>query len=332
MSDACRPLCAKRSIKSPFPTSRWARRRSILRIDYCPKGRPGSEGGSNDPRSYTRLLIVYLRTARNGKVFRTGIFSGKRTFEQICLQLGKLVWHTSIGAPEAEDDEMKESVVFLVDVDNTLLDNDRVIGDLKKHLADAFGPKRQECYWAIFEELRRELGYADYLGALQQYRIENPLDSGFLLTSSYLLNYPFANRLFPGSLDALDRMNELGMAVILTDGDVVFQPRKMERSGLLEAVSGRALIYIHKEQQLEDVVKHYPADHYVLVDDKLRILTAVKAVWGSRLTTVFPRQGHYAHDVVEVAKYPPADITIDRIGDFLNLGMDQLIGSGRSKG
>jgi FMN phosphatase YigB (HAD superfamily) len=216
--------------------------------------------------------------------------------------------------------------VFLIDVDNTLLDNDRVIADLNRHLSEAFGAKRQERYWAIFEELRAELGYADYLGALQRYRSENPRDPNFLEISSYLIDYPFANRLFPGSLDALEHLGAFGPTVILSDGDVVFQPRKVRRSGLHEAVEGRVLIYIHKEEELDDVEKRFPARHYVLVDDKLRILTAVKKVWGARLTTVFPRQGHYALDPKVVASNPPADITIERIGDLVKYDRPRLLG------
>ena len=183
-------------------------------------------------------------------------------------------------------------VVFLLDVDNTLVDNDRVALDLKRQLERAFGAKRQERYWAIFEELRSELGYADYLGALQRYRVENILDTNLLSISTYLVDYPFANRLFPRSLDVIDRFREWGPTVILSDGDVVFQPRKIERSGLFDAVEGNVLIYIHKERQLDDVEKRYPADHYVLVDDKLRILTDVKKLWSDKVTTMFPRQGH----------------------------------------
>lgn len=218
-----------------------------------------------------------------------------------------------------------ERVVFLLDVDNTLLDNDRVAADLKRHLTEAFGHERQERYWAIFEELRSELGYADYLGALQRYRVENPRDPNLLVISSFLVDYPFANRLFPGSLDVIERFNDFGQAVILTDGDVVFQPRKIERSGLFDAVDGRVLIYIHKEQELDDVERRYPAEHYVLVDDKLRILSAVKRAWGSQLTTVFPRQGHYARDPKILAENRPADITIERIGDLVNYDLPALL-------
>jgi hypothetical protein len=221
-------------------------------------------------------------------------------------------------------------VVFLLDVDNTLLDNDRIIADLMRHLTQAFGAERQGRYWAIFEKLRVELGYADYLGALQRYRAENPRDPHFLQLSFFLLDYPFANRLFPASLDVIERLRSWGQTVILSDGDVVFQPRKIERSGLFEAVEGRVLIYIQKERELDDVEKQYPARHYVLVDDKLRVLTAVKKIWGTRLTTVFPRQGHYAHDPKALATYPPADITIECIGDLLRYDLPALLAAGHA--
>lgn len=221
----------------------------------------------------------------------------------------------------------KHNIVFLFDVDNTLLDNDRVIADLRRHLQREVGPERANRYWVIFEQLRSELGYADYLGALQRYRIENPRDPRLLIVSSFLVNYPFANRLFPNSLDAIELVKPWGPVVILSDGDVVFQPRKVERSGLLEAVDGHALIYVHKEKELDDVEQRYPADHYVMVDDKLRILTAMKQIWGDRLTTVFPRQGHYALDPKIVAAYPPADITIESIGKLVDCSLGQLDGS-----
>ena len=210
-------------------------------------------------------------------------------------------------------------VVFLFDVDNTLLDNDRITADLKRHLETQVGPERAGRYWAIFEDLRRELGYADYLGALQRYRVENPRDPNLLTVSRFLINYPFANRLYPNSLDVVEKVRTLGPAVILSDGDVVFQPRKVDRSGLWEAVEGNVLIYVHKEKELDDVARRFPADRYVLVDDKLRILAAIKAVWGPRVTTVFPRQGHYALDPEATAKYPAADVTVERIGDLLDV-------------
>lgn len=216
-------------------------------------------------------------------------------------------------------------VVFLFDVDNTLLDNDRVTSDLKRYLEREVGHERSERYWTIFEALRNELGYADYLGALQRYRIEYPYDSHLLTVSTYLINYPFANRLFPNSLDVIERCREFGPVVILTDGDVVFQPRKIERSGLLEAVEGNILIYIHKELELRDVERRYPAEKYVMVDDKLRILAAIKQVWGEHVTTVFPRQGHYALDPQVLLKYPPADIHINRVGELQDYDLPALL-------
>lgn len=216
-------------------------------------------------------------------------------------------------------------VVFLVDVDNTLLDNDQVERDLRRHLEEAFGSERQQRYWEIFEQLRAELGYADYLGALQRYRIEHLRDPHLLASSLYLLDYPFADRLYPGALDVVQRLAAWGPTVILSDGDVVFQPRKVERSGLWKAVEGRVLIYIHKEQVLDDVEARYPADHYVMVDDKLRILTAMKQAWGVRLTTIFPRQGQYALDPKILAAYSPADIAVERIGDLMGYDLATLL-------
>jgi FMN phosphatase YigB (HAD superfamily) len=218
-------------------------------------------------------------------------------------------------------------VVFLFDVDNTLLDNDRVQDDLGSHLEGEFGAEARERYFAILEELYAELGYTDYLGALQRYRLEDMCDPRLLMMSSFLVDYPFANRLYPGSLDALARVRPWGAPVILSDGDVVFQPRKVQRSGLWGAVEGRVLIYVHKEQMLNDVERRYPARHYVMVDDKLRILTAMKKIWGERLTTVWPRQGHYALDPETVAAYPPADLTVERIGDLVDYDLTALLGA-----
>jgi FMN phosphatase YigB (HAD superfamily) len=209
-------------------------------------------------------------------------------------------------------------VVFLFDVDNTLLDNDAVIADLKRHLEGEVGHDGAQRYWDVFEKLRCELGYADYLGALQRYRLRHPRDPRLFTVSRFLIEYPFAKRLFPHALDVIARVKQWGAAAILSDGDVVFQPRKVERSGLLEAVGGNVLIYVHKEQELDDVARRFPADHYVMLDDKLRILAAIKKLWAARVTTVFVRQGHYAHDPEILAAYPPADVTLERIGDLLN--------------
>jgi len=218
----------------------------------------------------------------------------------------------------------RNRVVFLLDVDNTLLDNDQVTAELRSYLTREFGADCRERYWAIFEALRSELGYADYLGALQRYRVENLRDPDVLRLSSFLVNYPFADRLYPGALDVVEHLGQWGPTVILTDGDVVFQPRKVERSGLFDAVEGRVLIYIHKERELDDVEQRFPSEHFVLVDDKVRILTAVKDIWGARLTTVFPRQGHYAHDP-DVANYPVPDLTIERISDLLDYDLPALL-------
>jgi FMN phosphatase YigB (HAD superfamily) len=221
---------------------------------------------------------------------------------------------------------MPESrIVCFFDVDNTLLDHDHVTADLRRHLQVTVGPERAQSYWRHFEEIRTELGYADYLGALQRYRIEHPRDEHLLEVSYYLIRYPFANRLLPGSIDAVEYAKGLGPAVILTDGDVVFQPHKLYRSGLLEAFEGKALLYVHKETELDDVEQRYPAEHYVVIDDKLRILRAIKNHWGMRVTTVFVRQGHYATDPKTLAGYGPADINLERIGEFTGLGVDELL-------
>ncbi len=213
----------------------------------------------------------------------------------------------------------RSDLVFLFDVDNTLLDNDHIQRDLDAHLLREFGGKARERYWTIFENLRSELGYADYLGALERYRSEDLHDPRLLRMASWLVDYPFTERLYPGALAAVARAARLGRTVILSDGDAVFQPRKVERSGLWRAFEDRVLIYIHKEEELGDVERRYPAHRYVLIDDKLRILDAVKKVWGARVTTVFPRQGHYARDEREVAKYPSADVAIEQIAEFEHL-------------
>jgi FMN phosphatase YigB (HAD superfamily) len=221
--------------------------------------------------------------------------------------------------------DAKPTTVFFFDVDNTLLYNDHVSRDLKRHLLTKVGEASAGRYWEIFEVLRKELGYADYLGALQRYRLERPRDPGLLAVSHFMINYPFANRLFPESLDAVAHAKSLGRAVILSDGDVVFQPRKIERSGLNEIFEGNVLIYVHKELELDDVEAKYPATHYVMVDDKVRILAALKKHWGARVTTVFPRQGHYALDAAEVAKYTKPDITIERVGELQKYSLEEIL-------
>jgi hypothetical protein len=216
-------------------------------------------------------------------------------------------------------------VVFLFDVDNTLLNNDAVQADLRDHLARHYSIRARDRYWEVFEQRRAELGYADYLGALERYRQEELHDPSVLRIANWIVDYPFANRIYPGALDAVRHVRQWGTPVILSDGDAVFQPRKVERSSLWQEFNDRVLIYIHKEQELDDVERWYPAKHYVMVDDKLRILDAVKQIWGDRVTTVFPRQGHYALDPNEIAAHPPADITIERISDLMQHDLSALV-------
>lgn len=218
-----------------------------------------------------------------------------------------------------------EEIVFLLDVDNTLLDNDRLRSDLRCHLSQEFGAESQDRYNTLLEELRDELGYVDYLGAMQRYRLENMSDPRLLLMSNYLMEYPFADLLYPNALKAIAHLRTWGKTVILSDGDVIFQPRKIQRSGLWDAVNGRVLIYIHKEQMLDDVAQQYPATHYVMVDDKLRILASMKNSWGDKLTTVFPLQGHYALDPDNIAAYAPADISLEHIADLMDLDFSKML-------
>ena len=225
---------------------------------------------------------------------------------------------------------MTVPLVFLLDVDNTLLDNDRIISDLREHLVREFGVASADRYWAAFEALRSELGYADYLGALQRYRANVKADDDayrLLSLSTFLIDYPFAERLYPQALDVIASLGRVGQTVILSDGDVVFQPRKIRRSGLWDAVGGRVLIYIHKEKMLDAVQRRYPARRYVMVDDKQRVLTAMKEVLGARLVTVFPRQGHYAQDPANLARYPAADVGVDRIGELLEVDPSSWLGA-----
>ena len=213
--------------------------------------------------------------------------------------------------------------VFLFDVDNTLLDNDRFQDDLRQELERAHGERACARYWEVFEELRGDLGYADYLGALERLRIERLHDPALLPTANWLIDYPFADRLYPRVLKVVEHVRQWGRAVILSDGDAIFQPRKIARSGLWDAFAGNVLIYVHKERELADVERWHPAARYVLVDDKARILAAVKAIWGDRVATVFPKQGHFA------LQEPPrdgasVDLAIDRIGDLLEHDLSKL--------
>jgi len=219
------------------------------------------------------------------------------------------------------------SVVFLLDVDNTLLDNDRFGADLGDTLLQAFGAEARDRYWAIYAQLRDQLGYADYLGALQQFREGLDNDPSLLQMSKYLLEYPFAERLYPHALEAIAHLRTLGPAAILSDGDVVFQPRKIQRAGLWDALRGEVLVYMHKQRMLVAMQQRYPAAHYVMVDDKPQLLAEMKQRLGSRLTTVFVRQGHYAAAAADETIDPPPDLTIACIGDLRGRKLDDFLPS-----
>jgi FMN phosphatase YigB (HAD superfamily) len=216
-------------------------------------------------------------------------------------------------------------IVFLFDIDNTLVDNDHVQADLKHHLATTYGPEARDRYWEILEQLRTELGYVDYLGALERYRLEALHRPEILRMSNWMIDYPFADRVYPGAMDAVRHVRQWGLPVVLSDGDAVFQPRKVERSGIWNEFEGRVLIYIHKEEELDDVERLYPARHYVLIDDKLRILSTAKKIWGERVTTIFPKQGHYALDPAVLKQFPPADVELAAIGDLVKFNLKQLV-------
>lgn len=219
-------------------------------------------------------------------------------------------------------------VVFFFDVDNTLLDNDRVVEDVQNFLRHEVGERRCGRYWKIFEARRKSLGYADYLGALQRYRRDYPHDLHLLQISRYLIDYPFENRVFPKAFSAIRHVTRWGKAALLSDGDVVFQPHKIQQAGLAKAVQGRVLIYVHKQKELPDVAAKFPASHYVIIDDKLHILTAIKRAWRQRVTTVFVRQGHYARDQGILSRNPPADLTIDRIGQLTTYSLEEFVRPG----
>ncbi len=220
---------------------------------------------------------------------------------------------------------MPDSCVFLFDVDNTLLDNDRFAADLRERLTDGFGAVECERYWSIYARLRDERGYADYLAALQEFRGGLDADPDLLGMSAFLLDYPFADRVYPGALKAIAHLGELGTVAILSDGDIVFQPRKIQRSGLWSAVGGNVLVFLHKERTLAAMQQRFPAAHYVMIDDKTNVLAAMKRVLGDRLTTVFVRQGHYAAASAHETITPPPDRTIETIGEVCGMSMKDFL-------
>jgi FMN phosphatase YigB (HAD superfamily) len=216
-------------------------------------------------------------------------------------------------------------MVFLFDVDNTLLDNDRVHDDLDTYLVRVFGAESAQAYWAIYDDLRDRLGYADYLGAIQRFRLECGDEIRAQDLAAFMLEYDFAARLYPGALDGIRHLSRFGPCVVLSDGDVVLQPRKISVSGIADAVVGRVLIYVHKERMLEDVARRFPARHYVAIEDKLRVLDGMKQQWRDRLTTVFVRQGHYANDPDARTKYPPAQIRLTDVRELCDLDADAFL-------
>jgi len=215
-------------------------------------------------------------------------------------------------------------VVFMLDVDNTLLDNDRFAADLAQRLDDDFGKPERERYWSIYAEERARLGYADYLGALQAFRTGADDAPALLLMSQFILDYPFHERVYPRALAALQHLRRLGTTAIITDGDVVFQPRKVQRSGLWDSVEARVLITLRKERRIELIEQRFPAAHYVMIDDKPRLLSAMKQILAHRLTTVFVRQGHYATESEGKHVDCAPDLSIKRIGDLCEFSMDDF--------
>lgn len=210
------------------------------------------------------------------------------------------------------------ALVVLLDIDNTLLDNDRFVMDLDAHLEQTFGAAQRDRYWNLYSKLRNELGYADYLGALQLFRVGLEDDPNLLQMSAFLLEYPFAQCVFPRAFDVIAHLGTLGLPVVLSDGDMVFQPRKVQRSGIWDAVSGRVLITLHKEHTLDAMQRHYPAQHYVMVDDKPQLLAAMKRIMTTKLTTVFVQQGHYAREAIDAPINPRPDLSIADIGELLD--------------
>jgi FMN phosphatase YigB (HAD superfamily) len=210
-------------------------------------------------------------------------------------------------------------IVFLLDVDNTLLDNDGFAVELSAHLDELFGADQRLRYWQIFEDLRAKSGVADYLGSLQAFRLGLDDDPKLLDVSQFLLEFPFSKLLFPRALDAIAHLRGMGRPVVLSDGDVVFQPRKIRHSGIWDAVEGAVLIYLHKEKVMDHVQKRHPAAHYVAVDDKPNLLAAMKLIMQDKLTTVFVRQGHYALAPGSNSVSPAPDRVIERIGDIATL-------------
>jgi len=213
-------------------------------------------------------------------------------------------------------DAALDPVFFLVDVDNTLFDNDRFAVELSAHLEKSFNVAERERYWSLHKKRWAEFGISDYLGTMQQFRQGLQNDPSLLQMSSFLLDFPFGDLLYPHALEVVKHMRSLGPASALSDGDMVFQPRKLQHSGIFDAFHGNALIYEHKQHELDLLQQRFPAQRYVMIDDKPNILADMKKVLGDRLTTVFVRQGRYAADASPELRSAP-DMKIDAIADLL---------------
>lgn len=221
--------------------------------------------------------------------------------------------------PKPRDLPASDQIVFLLDVDSTLIESDRFAADLSARLEEGFGEAGRRRYWTLYSQRRERLGYADYLGALQDFRTVIDDSPALLHLSGFMLDYPFAERLYPQALAAIAHLATMGTPVLVSDGDMVLQPRKIQRTGLWNAVEGRVMICLHKDLQIDRILQRFPAAHYVMVDDKPLLLAAFKRQLGKRLTTVFVRQGHYAMESELLVIAPAPDIHIRQIGDLCGL-------------
>lgn len=219
------------------------------------------------------------------------------------------------------------SIVFLVDVDNTLLDNDRVKANLDDHLRAVVGSRLAQCFWDIYEQVRKEKGVVDIPAALISFREQTPAtemdEYTYQHIHSMFEHYPFDKALYPGALETIGHLKTLGTVVIVSDGDLHFQAEKIFNSSLANAVDGRVLLYTHKQDHLSEIMEHYPADHYVILDDKPDILADTKKILGPKVTTVLVKQGKYAAGKLPGHFIP--DMTTDHIGDLRGYSREQFL-------
>lgn len=211
-------------------------------------------------------------------------------------------------------------VAFLFDVDNTLLDNDRVRAELAETIERIVGPERGEAFWESYEQVRRDRDYVDYPNTIARFGRAFPDEVGYPDVADAILGYPYRAAVFPGAHDVLRQAQRVGPVAILTDGDPVYQPAKVARAGLTEAIDGPVLVFDHKEQHLAEVERRVPAERYVMVDDKPRILAAMSDRLGERMSTLHVCQGRYAH-AAEHDEFPDADRTVDAIAELLDVDL-----------